>query len=128
MVPNNLINNTNKLNSANYLDDVKMDLIENNVEEEKNPDIILNYNVINSEKKINTENQKSDNLVQENIPINFETSSFNKPETVETNCLALTVRKDYSLAIFKNSIFTSIRMSIKVAILTIILNVLKLFF
>lgn len=128
MVPNNLINNTNKLNSANYLDDVKMDLIENNVEEEKNPDIILNYNVINSEKKINTENQKSDNLVQENIPINFETSSFNKSETVETNCLALTVRKDYSLAIFKNSIFTSIRMSIKVAILTIILNVLKLFF
>ena len=49
-------------------------------------------------------------------------------ETAETNCLALTVRKNYNLAIVKNSIFTTLRLSWKVALSTFLLNVLKLFF
>ena len=51
-----------------------------------------------------------------------------KKETVETNCLALTVRKDYNFAIAKNTVFKTIRMSIKVAISTFVLNIIKLFF
>lgn len=49
-------------------------------------------------------------------------------ETVETNCLALTVRKDYNLSIFKNSIATTFRVSWKIAVSTFLLNLLKLFF
>ena len=49
-------------------------------------------------------------------------------ETVETNCLALTVRKDYNFSIAKNTVFKTIRMSIKVAISTFILNLIKIFF
>lgn len=49
-------------------------------------------------------------------------------ETVETNCLALTVRKNYNLSIVKNGFFTTLRVSWKVAISTFILNIIKLFF
>lgn len=48
-------------------------------------------------------------------------------EDVHSNCLALTVRKDYNLSIVKNSIFTTLRVSWKIAISTFILNILKLF-
>lgn len=49
-------------------------------------------------------------------------------ETASTTCLALTVRKSYNLAIVKNSIFTTLRVSWKVALSTFVLNILKLFF
>ena len=52
----------------------------------------------------------------------------NKEKTVETNCLALTVRKDYNFSIAKNTVFKTIRMSIKVAISTLVLNLIKIFF
>ena len=48
-------------------------------------------------------------------------------EDNHSNCLALTVRKDYNLSIVKNSIFTTLRVSWKIAISTFILNILKLF-
>lgn len=51
----------------------------------------------------------------------------NSEDTVETNCLALTVKKDYSLSIAKNAFFKGIRMSFKVAISTFFLNVAKIF-
>lgn len=51
-----------------------------------------------------------------------------KEETANTNCLALTVRKSYNLSIVKNSIFTTLRVSWKVALSTFVLNILKLFF
>lgn len=57
-----------------------------------------------------------------------ESTSSEDTETVETNCLALTVRKDYNYAIAKNTVFKTIRMSIKVAISTFVLNLIKLFF
>lgn len=50
-----------------------------------------------------------------------------KNETAETNCLALTVRKDYNLSIVKNTIITTFRFSWKIAFSTLILNILKLF-
>lgn len=56
------------------------------------------------------------------------TATLGEKETVETNCLALTVRKDYNFAIAKNTVFKTIRMSIKVAISTFVLNLIKLFF
>ena len=80
------------------------------------------------DEKVTSKDLVSENIVQESIQNASEDSSLSKNETVETNCLALTVRKDYSLSIFKNSIFTPIRMSIKVAVLTAILNVIKLYF
>ena len=52
----------------------------------------------------------------------------NKEKTVETNCLALTVRKDYNFSIAKNTVFKTIRMSVKVAISTLVLNLIKIFF
>lgn len=63
---------------------------------------------------------------EETLSSNTETASEQK-ETAETNCLALTVRKNYSVSIIKNSIFTSLRLSFKVAVSTLVLNILKLF-
>ena len=103
MIPNN------DFNFENHLDNDE--IIENNVDEVEKLDITSDSNDSNLDEKVASED-----------------SSLSKNETVETNCLALTVRKDYSLSIFKNSIFTSIRMSIKVAVLTAILNIIKLFF
>lgn len=51
----------------------------------------------------------------------------NNSELTETNCLALTVKQDYNLSIFKNAFFKSIRMSFKVAISTLFLNIAKIF-
>lgn len=57
-----------------------------------------------------------------------DTPKSTEEKTAETNCLALTVRKNYNLSIVKNSIFTTLRVSWKVALSTFVLNVLKLFF
>ena len=66
---------------------------------------------------------------EKNISANSDaTATLAEKETVETNCLALTVRKDYNFAIARNTVFKTIRMSIKVAISTIVLNLIKLFF
>ena len=69
-----------------------------------------------NENEIDNENTKNTELTDE------------KKETVETNCLALTVRKDYSLSIWKNSFITGLRVSWKIAISTSILNLLKFLF
>ena len=57
-----------------------------------------------------------------------EVSNIEKEKTVETNCLALTVRKDYNLSIFKNGIIKTFRTTCKITICTILLNILNLFF
>ena len=53
---------------------------------------------------------------------------FTQDERNEPNCLALTVRKDYNLTIIKNIFTTTGRMSLKVALSTFILNILRMFF
>lgn len=46
----------------------------------------------------------------------------------EPNCLALTVRKDYNLTIFKNVFTKTGRLSLKVALSTLVLNFLRMLF
>ena len=74
----------------------------------------------------NTSQEENSFLATDDPKNEMETTA--EKETVETNCLALTVRKDYNFSIAKNTVFKTIRMSIKVAISTFILNLIKIFF
>ena len=65
---------------------------------------------------------------EEPITNNEDQEVLEKKETVETNCLALTVRKNYNISIFKNTVFTTFRVTFKVAVFTFVLNFLSLFF
>lgn len=47
--------------------------------------------------------------------------------TSTTNCLALTIQEEHKLQALKNVFSTSMRISWKVAISTIVLSILKLF-
>ena len=75
---------------------------------------------------------KAEIVTEENFDLESNeqpsTDLSTKDETANTNCLALTVRKSYNLSIVKNSIFTTLRVSWKVAISTFVINILKLFF
>lgn len=123
------------LDSVMPLEDVVLENIENT--ESKTPD----ENSINEENHsfndldINTaceENEESSeniSLVSEEPLNNSENQEvLEKKETVETNCLALTVRKNYNISIFKNTVFTTFRVTCKVTIFTLVLNFLSLFF
>ena len=44
-----------------------------------------------------------------------------------TNCLALTVKKDYKLVLFSNALKKGTRMTFKVILSTFVINVLNLF-
>ena len=101
-------------------------------------------NEINVEKESieNTSNEEIKDIPTETLDKNEDTSENvnekqdeeknvsddEQKETVETNCLALTVRKDYSLSIIKNSFVTTLRVSWKIAISTFILNLLRFLF
>ena len=76
--------------------------------------------------KMNCDTQDSNSCTINDEKSN-ESQAVNE-KTAETNCLALTVRKNYNLSIVKNSIFTTLRISWKVALSTLVLNILKLFF
>ena len=65
---------------------------------------------------------------EEPITNNEDQEVLEKKETVETNCLALTVRKNHNISIFKNTVFTTFRVTFKVAVFTFVLNFLSLFF
>lgn len=68
---------------------------------------------------------KSQSQIIENSNESQNTSIEN---TSETNCLALTVRKDYNISILKNSIVKTFKLSYKVLISAFFLNLLRLFF
>lgn len=72
--------------------------------------------------------EKELQVSEESITSNEKQEVFEKKETVETNCLALTVRKNYNISIFKNTVFTTFRVTFKVAVFTFVLNFLSLFF
>ncbi len=113
-------------------------LIDNHSKEIENISI-TNNNITDSSDTsdtIGTSSNNSDNCAISVTPTNEElentsndttTEESEQKETAETNCLALTVRKNYNVSIIKNSIFTSLRLSFKVAISTLVLNILKLF-
>lgn len=78
-------------------------------------------------KESNSSDKVTSDVNNEDIKENEQSEQSEQKETAETNCLALTVRKNYNISIIKNSIFTSLRLSFKIAISTIALNILKLF-
>ena len=108
--------NGNNLNNMNDLNNFSTEAI-------STPDLSVSNELLSStEVSVNTEIENSNEL-EGNTKIEKD-----EKETVETNCLALTVRKDYNFSIAKNTVFKTIRMSIKVAISTFILNLIKIFF
>ena len=128
----------NELDKTNLSEEIKnFDLNSNNDNEfsnsiEYNPklDECLK-NVVISNNTENITNIEPNSITPQNNSSIFDLSSNgdeNKEKTVETNCLALTVRKDYNFSIAKNTVFKTIRMSVKVAISTLVLNLIKIFF
>lgn len=65
---------------------------------------------------------------QDNIDFTSQDCTDSDNEETESNCLALTIRQDYSVSIFKNGLLTTGRLSLKVILSTIFLNILRLFF
>lgn len=110
-------NKSSNNNNTNSYDD--------NIDGSSNIELASNNST--SEDLITTTSQEENSALSDTNPKN-EMETTAEKETVETNCLALTVRKDYNLSIVKNSILTTFRISWKVALSTFILNVLKLFF
>lgn len=96
---------------------------ENSINEENNT-----FNDINTTCEENQEtSENSSQFLEEPIINNEDEEVSEKKETVETNCLALTVRKNYNISIFKNTVFTTVRITCKITIFTIVLNFLSLF-
>lgn len=101
----------------------------------KENSLICEDTIIKENNDINNENNMSNNINEienmptlESIELLEDENNLEKKETVDTNCLALTVRKDYNISIFKNTISTTFRVTCKVTIFTFILNLLCLFF
>lgn len=128
----------NELDKTNLSEEIKnFDLNSNNDNEFSNS---IEYNqkldeclknVVISNNTENITNIEPNSITPQNNSSIFDLSSNgdeNKEKTVETNCLALTVRKDYNFSIAKNTVFKTIRMSVKVAISTLVLNLIKIFF
>ena len=126
----NTIDSINKINE-NFDLNSNNQIIANSIYEETTPnnDSSENISVTIDEEELLENLDVPTSSDEKNI---FEdsniTATSDEKETVETNCLALTVRKDYNFAIAKNTVFKTIRMSIKVAISTFVLNLIKLFF
>ena len=96
---------------------------ENSINEESNT-----FNDINTTCEEDQEtSENSSQFLEEPIINNEDEEVSEKIETVETNCLALTVRKNYNISIFKNTVFTTFRITCKITIFTIVLNFLSLF-
>lgn len=127
---NNSQNEISECSLNNALTDFTKEYNESSVCKEEHYDFMLDSNIDQQSLKENNNQKQNDTLDIENsakeVSTAFNTTS--EKETVETNCLALTVRKDYNFSIAKNTIFKTIRMSIKVAISTFILNLIKIFF
>ena len=83
----------------------------------------------------NSNNETISNTLDEQILDKIDTydndfEKHNLPEenkTAETTCLALTVRKDYNLSVFKNSVLKTFKVTLKVTLCTFFLNLLSLF-
>lgn len=122
----NLENNTNNSLSAKIDSNVN----ENKLYESVNENLVEANSLENSENFESIEVIENTNSTENIIDIknNKNSEISEKKETVETNCLALTVRKDYNFSIAKKTVFKTIRMSIKVAISTFLLHILRLFF
>lgn len=68
--------------------------------------------------------------INESIPEepSVENSTSHQEENNTSNCLALTIKKDYKLTSVVNVAIRSLRMSFKVFVSYVTLNIIKLFF
>lgn len=111
--------------------DVQTDknILQNNNElNNLNPDSISEISTIEEVEDSNTIEENTDTSSSTVSSVNTATFLENNSDTPEPNCLALTVRKDYNLTIIKNIFTTSGRMSLKIALSTLVLNFLRMFF
>ena len=98
-----------------------------------------NTNNLESEQQIEL-NETNINLEETNVNTNSTNievsteSDINVENNIEdsnndiSNCLALTVKKDYNLTIVKNVFTTTGRLSWKIALVTAIINILNMLF
>lgn len=99
--------------------------IDNNIfnDYENESKVINNFNDINiAENKV----EQIQSLDEYDTNSTDLTNSQN--DIPESNCLALVVRKDYSLTIVKNIFTTTGRLSWKIALITGIINILNMLF
>lgn len=126
-IPNKLENNldSKELNTDKTLNDIVLekadDILSDNIESSSNPDFQENKpdsnNPIALEELDSTPNDNIENIELEKNEDNSEVS----------NCLALTVQKDYSLSIVKNVVVKTLRSAWKIALSIFTLNFLKFF-
>ena len=114
LILNDKINNElNTINHVTIIDDTMTEnMIENHkiLEETSSLDSsVLNYDI---------QQTNSTNTI-------FNTNNTDIPEP---NCLALTIKKDYNLIIVKNIFTASGRISWKIVLSTIVLNILNMLF
>ncbi len=121
---------TSDVNFSSMPADITEECNKSPIYKEEHYDYMLDSNADQQRLEESNNQEQNDTLDVESSTSEVSTASDTtaEKETVETNCLALTVRKDYNLSIVKNSILTTFRISWKVALSTFILNVLKLFF
>lgn len=106
-------------------------LLDNNAltTEESNENSVENK-LSNSEITLNSEIKEKiiNQLLEEPITLKNENITNNNNDIPEPNCLALTVRKDYNLVIVKNIFTASGRLSWKIILATVVLNILNMLF
>ncbi|MGN1327315.1 MAG: hypothetical protein ACI4VQ_04505 [Clostridia bacterium] len=100
--------------------------IENNLESEKLNNLEKTLDTIDN---VNLEENSVDN-VSNSINFGEELENINNPENENSevvNCLALTVKKDYSLSIVKNVVIRTFKKIWKVAVSIFTLNLFRFF-
>lgn len=117
--------NNHELNNINHVTIVDDTVTENTTIE----------NVLEENNESLNEAIFSGSNIVENIALNTTTNAnldtnniTNNTDTPEPNCLALTVRKDYNLVIVKNIFTASGRLSWKIVLATVVLNILNMLF
>lgn len=97
--------------------------VENNLESEKLNNLEKTLDTIDN---VNLEEKQVDNI--SNSEQELETANNEETENSEVaNCLALTVKKDYSLSIVKNVVLRTFKKIWKVAVSIFTLNLFKFF-
>lgn len=126
-IPNKLENNldSKELNTDKTLNDIALekadDILSDNIESSSNPDFQENKSDSNN----TTALEELDSTPNDNIE-NMELEK-NEDNSEVSNCLALTVQKDYGLSIVKNVVVKTLRSAWKIALSIFTLNFLKFF-
>lgn len=99
--------------------------LEDNINENTNDSIV---NIISNDKHVQIVDKTNKiDTYNDDFTDNISDDENKKDQTSETNCLALTVRKDYNLSIIKNSVIKTFKVTLKVTLCTFFLNLLSLF-